>query len=86
MAAFGVVQAPVTERVDVFARAGYATNEYNVSVPGVGSASESDDGFAYGVGAKVFLTERFGLRGDFTKYDGDDTEADVISVGGVMKF
>jgi len=86
LAAFGVVQAPVTDRVDVFARAGYATNEYNVSVPGVGSASESDDGFAYGVGAKVFLTERFGLRGDFTKYDGDDTEADVISVGGVMKF
>ena len=82
LAAFGVVQAPVTDRVDLFARAGYATNEYNVSVPGVGS----DDGFAYGVGAKVFLTDRFGLRGDFTKYDGDDTEADVISVGGVMKF
>lgn len=85
-AGFGVVQAPVSERVDVFARAGYSTSDYDVTVPGVGSASGDDDGFAYGVGAKVFLTERFGLRGDFTKYDGDDIDADVISVGGVVRF
>ncbi|MCA8900045.1 MAG: porin family protein [Hyphomonas sp.] len=85
-AAFGVVKAPVAEQVDVFARAGYATSEYNVSTPGLGSASGDDDGFAYGVGAKVFLTDRFGLRGDFTRYDGDDVDADVISVGGVVRF
>lgn len=84
--AFGVAQLPVSERVDLFARAGYATSDYNVSVPGVGSASGDDDGFAYGVGGKVFLTDRFGLRGDFTRYEGDDLDADVISVGGVMKF
>lgn len=85
-AAFGVVQMPVSERVDLFARAGYATNDYNVSVPGLGSASGDDDGLAYGAGAKVFLTDRFGLRGDFTRYEGDDVDADVISVGGVVKF
>ena len=84
--AFGVAQLPVSERVDLFARAGYATNDYNVSVPGLGSASGDDDGLAYGVGGKVFLTDRFGLRGDFTRYEGDDVDADVISVGGVMKF
>jgi hypothetical protein len=84
--AFGVVQMPVSERVDLFARAGYATSDYNVDVPGLGSASGDDDGLAYGVGGKVFLTERFGLRGDFTRYEGDDLDADVISVGGVMKF
>jgi hypothetical protein len=86
VAAFGVAQMPVAERVDVFARAGYASNDYNVKVPGVGSASGSDDGFAYGVGGKVFLNEKFGLRADLTRYEGDDTDADVISVGGVMKF
>lgn len=86
LAAFGVVQMPVTDRVDLFARAGYATSDYNVDVPGVGSASGDDDGFAYGVGGKVFLTDRFGLRADVTRFEGDDTDADVISVGGVMKF
>nr|WP_321361097.1 porin family protein [uncultured Hyphomonas sp.] len=86
LAAFGVVQVPVAERVDLFARAGYATNDYNIDVPGAGSASGEDDGLAYGVGGKVFLTEKFGLRADVTRYEGDDTDADVISVGGVMKF
>lgn len=86
VAAFGVAQMPVSERVDLFARAGYASNDYKVKVPGVGSSSNTDDGLAYGVGAKVFLTDKFGLRGDVTRYEGDDTDADVISVGGVMKF
>ena len=86
VAAFGVAQLPVAEKVDLFARAGYASNDYKVKVPGVGSSSNTDDGLAYGVGAKVFLTDKFGLRGDLTRYEGDDTDADVISVGGVMKF
>ncbi|MEZ5946364.1 MAG: porin family protein [Hyphomonas sp.] len=85
--AFGVLKAPVSDRVDVFARLGYAYSEYNVDVPGLGSGSGDTDGVAYGAGAKVFLTERFGLRGDLTRYEGDDgADADVISVGGVMKF
>ena len=86
VAAFGVAQMPVSERVDLFARAGYATNEYKVKYPGSGSLSDNDDGLAYGVGAKVFLNDKFGLRGDVTRYEGDATDADVISVGGVMKF
>ena len=86
LAAFGVVRAPVAEKVDVFARAGYATTDYTTNVPGSGSFSTDDDGFAYGVGGKVFLTEKFGLRADVTRYEGDDVDADVISVGGVMKF
>ena len=86
VAAFGVVQAPIAERVDLFARAGYGSAKYKVKAPGFGSSSNTDDGLAYGVGAKVDLTERFGLRGDVTRYEGDATDADVISVGGVMKF
>lgn len=86
LAAFGVVQMPVAERVDLFARAGYANNEYNVDVPGLGGGSGDDDGFAYGVGGKVYLNDRFGVRADLTRYEGDDTDADVISIGGVIKF
>ncbi|WP_321491084.1 porin family protein [uncultured Hyphomonas sp.] len=86
LGAFGVVQMPVAERVDLFARAGYATNDYSIDVPGAGSASGDDDGLAYGVGGKVYLTERFGVRADLTRYEGDDTDADVIAIGGIMKF
>ncbi|PKP80522.1 MAG: porin family protein [Alphaproteobacteria bacterium HGW-Alphaproteobacteria-18] len=84
--AFGVVRAPISERFHMFGRVGYATSELSASVPGVGSASADFDGVAYGVGAKFFVTERFGIRSDFTKYDGDDNDADVISIGAVVRF
>lgn len=86
VAAFGVAQMPVSERVDLFARAGVAQTKYKASSPAYGY-SDTNEGLAYGAGAKVFLTDRFGLRGDFTRYEGDNSnDADVISIGGVMKF
>lgn len=84
--AFGVVRAPISEQFQLHGRLGYATSEFEASVPGLGSASADVDGVAYGVGAKYFITERFGLRGDFTKYDGDDGDADVFSVAAVLRF
>lgn len=86
LGAFGVVRAPVSDQFHLFGRVGYATSELSASVPGLGSGSADFDGLAYGVGAKYFITERFGLRGDFTKFDGDDGDADVISVGAVIRF
>lgn len=84
--AFGVVRAPISEQFHLHGRVGYATSELEVSVPGLGSGTGDFDGVAYGVGAKYFITEQFGLRGDFTKFDGDDGDADVLSVGAVMRF
>lgn len=84
--AFGVLRAPVTERFDLFGRVGYAKSELSASVPGVGSAAADFDGVAYGVGGRYFFTDRVGLRGDFTKYEGDGNDADVISLGAVVRF
>ena len=84
--AFGVLRAPVTERIELFGRAGYATSEFTGSVPGFGSTSVDIDGLAYGVGGKVFLTERLGIRADASRYEGDDGEADVFTIGGVVRF
>ncbi|MFN7164020.1 MAG: outer membrane beta-barrel protein [Hyphomonas sp.] len=84
--AFGVLRAPLTERFELFGRAGYATSKFSASVPGLGSASEDIDGLAYGVGGKLFLTDRFGIRADASRYEGDDNEADVFTVGGVVRF
>ncbi|MFN7054312.1 porin family protein [Hyphomonas sp.] len=84
--AFGVLRAPVTERFDIFGRLGYARSELSASAPGLGSASADFDGVAYGVGGRYFFTDRVGLRGDFTKYEGDNNDADVISIGAVVRF
>lgn len=86
LGAFGVLRAPVSDRVELFGRAGYATSEFEASVPGLGSASGDVDGLAYGVGGKVFLTDKFGIRADASRYEGDDAEADVFSIGGVYRF
>ncbi|MBI1399541.1 outer membrane beta-barrel protein [Hyphomonas sp.] len=86
LGAFGVVRAPVTERLELFGRVGYAASEFNASVPGLGSASADVDGIAYGVGGKLFLTDRFGVRADVGRYEGDDSEADVFTIGGVVRF
>lgn len=86
LGAFGVVRAPITERFELFGRAGYAASEFNASVPGLGSASGDVDGLAYGVGGKLFLTDKLGVRADVGRYEGDDSEADVFTLGGVVRF
>lgn len=86
LGAFGVVRAPISDQFQLHGRVGYATSELDVSLPGLGSGSGDVDGVAYGVGAKYFITERFGLRGDFTKFDGDDGDADVLSISAVLRF
>jgi len=85
---FAVASAPVSDRFDVFARFGYATTSLDAEYFGY-KVSADIDGIAYGVGADFFFTEKFGIRGDFTKYDGGDTvsgEADVYSIAGVIRF
>lgn len=85
LGAFGVLRAPVAERLELFGRLGYQTSELTASGPG-GSISGDVDGVAYGVGGKFYLTERFGIRADVARFEGDDGEADVLSIGGVFKF
>jgi len=77
---FVVAKAPVSESVDLFARAGFSSAEVDVA-----GTTGSEDGAAYGVGAQVFFTENDGVRFDYTRYDyGGD--ADVWAVSYVRKF
>lgn len=77
---FLVGKVPVSESVDLFARAGFSSAEVDV-----GGTTGSEDGAAYGVGAQVFFTENDGVRFDYTRYDyGGD--ADVWAVSYVRKF
>lgn len=85
LGAFGVVRAPISDRAELFGRVGYQTSEFSADTP-VGSASADVDGLAYGVGGKLFVTERLGIRADASRYEGDDYEADVFSIGAVIRF
>jgi len=85
VAAYGVVLLPLSPGLDLFARAGWARLEAEASVPGA-SIDADEDGFAFGGGAQVMLTSRFGLRGEYTRIDGEDFEADTVSASAVLKF
>jgi outer membrane immunogenic protein len=78
---YGVGILPVTSNFDVHARVGYQTTE--ADTPG---GDVSDDGVGYGVGATYRFTQNVGVRADWTRLEGDEGEADALSVGGVVNF
>jgi outer membrane immunogenic protein len=82
---FGVGVVPVTPDFEVFGRVGYGQVKASASVPGV-SVSADDDGFAFGAGAQYMLTPKFGLRGDYTRLEGEDDGIDTLSASAVVKF
>ena len=45
-----------------------------------------DDGIGYGVGATYRVTPGFGIRADYTRLEGDEGEADAMSIGGAFNF
>jgi outer membrane immunogenic protein len=80
--AYLVVNAPVSESFDIFARLGYATYEVEASIGGV-SATDTGNDAAYGVGVQGFFTDNDGVRADWTSYGGD---ANVWSISYVRRF
>jgi hypothetical protein len=40
----------------------------------------------YGGGAKFAITDRLSLLGDWTRYELEDTESDVVSLGFTFRF
>lgn len=72
---------PVTSNFDVHGRVGYTTSEFDT--PG---GDVEDDGIAYGAGAEYRFTPSFGVRADWTRLEGDEGDADAVSLGGVLNF
>lgn len=84
--AYGKAQVAVAENVNLFARAGIVNAELEAEVTGLGSASDSETGAGYGVGGTVDVAENIYVRGDYTRYDIDDVEADAFTIGVGVKF
>lgn len=90
--AFGgylVAKYPVLPRVDVLGRVGYTVGEFQSANNGVSTDADAD-GFAFGFGGEVMLTDQLGLRGDYTRIepgeDGLDGGVNVFALTGVYKF
>lgn len=77
---FGIVRLPA-DKADVYLRLGYHSSDIEFGIQGVGEASETDSGFAGGIGGSYFFTDNLGIRLDITSYNLSDP-LDVSYVGG----
>lgn len=90
--AFLVGFLPITPKAELFARVGVGAVEIDAetSGPTVGNASDSgtEAVFAYGAGAQYFFDGVNGVRGEYTRYNGDDdsVESDALALSYVRKF
>jgi hypothetical protein len=82
---YGVGRLPVSPQFELFGRIGYASAEVEASAGGF-SASGDGDGLAYGAGGTFFLTDVDGIRGEYTRFDFDDGEADVWAASYIRRF
>ena len=71
---------PLSQRFDLHGRIGYQNTEFDA--PG---GDADSDGLAYGIGGAFNLSERFAVRADVTRLEGD-VDADTVSLGAVVRF
>ena len=88
---YGKAEVPLTERLDVYGRAGYAYIDLDASVqtPGgttLATIEDSEEGPAFGAGLSYDLTENVYLKGDYTYYSFEDTDTNGVMVGVGYKF
>lgn len=62
-------------------RVGYVTTEVDTPL-----GDFDDDGFAYGAGLSWQATPGIGIRADYTRMDGNEDDADAISIGAQFNF
>ena len=81
---------PVTERLDISARGGYAFIEVDSTLATFGGneieIGGSESGFAFGAGAEYALAEAHAVRLDYTRYEFDDSNADGVTVAYNFRF
>ena len=77
---------PLGSNLSLFGRAGAFIWEGDARVDGLRIEGFDDENLYYGAGADFKVTKRLSLLGDWTRYELDDTESDVISVGFRYRF
>lgn len=81
---YGVGVLPVNPNVDLFARVGYSRIDQDGRNAFAG-VNRNDDGLAVGVGAQLSLGDAWGVRGDYTRHEGD-RRAHLVGASVVRSF
>lgn len=88
VAAFGIARLPVTQKFDIFARAGLHNTQaaavFNNNDNEINIGTDTETGVAFGAGGQYNFDKRNGVRLDYTYFD--DTTAETLSLGYVRKF
>lgn len=82
----GTLGLPLTDRVSLFGRAGVFFWDADVDVDGFSVNVPENENPYYGAGAKVDITPNFSLVGDWTRFELDSIDSDVISGGFEYRF
>ena len=88
---YGKAEVPLTERLDVYGRAGYAYIDVDASIQTPGGTTlttieDSEEGPAFGAGLSYDLTDKLYVKGDYTYYSFEDTDTNGVMVGVGYKF
>jgi outer membrane immunogenic protein len=82
---YGVGYLPVSQNVDLFARAGWAKVEASGS-SGPFTAELEEDGVGVGAGVQWRFGERVGLRAEYTRLEGEDDGVDTYGLSLATQF
>ncbi|WP_375209211.1 porin family protein [Hyphomonas jannaschiana] len=88
---YGKAEVPLTHRLDVYGRAGYAYVDLDASIQTPGGTTlttieDAEEGPAFGAGLSYDLTENVYLKGDYTYYSFEDTDTNGVMLGVGYKF
>jgi outer membrane immunogenic protein len=90
-AAYGRAQIPLSDRLSLSGRVGYAYAEVNANAIGPGGvqiplAEDAEDGFTAGAGLSYALSDNLELRADYTWFGLDNVDVNSGSVALGWKF
>ena len=82
----GTLGLPLSEQVSLYGRGGVFFWDADVEIDGFSIDVPSDENPYFGGGAKVDVTPNLSLVGDWTRYELDSINSDVISIGIEFRF
>jgi len=82
----GTLGLPLNEQFSLYGRAGVFFWDADVEIDGFSIDVAEDDNPYYGGGARVDVTRNLSLIGDWTRYELDTVDSDVISIGFQYRF
>ncbi|GJM27028.1 MAG: hypothetical protein DHS20C16_34430 [Phycisphaerae bacterium] len=84
---FAVGTLPLTEKLDVYGKAGFVSSETEVEESELSEISSSSTDLALGFGGEYDLTNRLALRAEFQWTDNPNSGAgNTMSLSGIFRF